>query len=84
MVSGGSNEFETGVGDVTVTFSEGVGVEIDATTSTGTIASELTLSDELFETSSVGARISGILGDGDADLLIVVGVGSLEFSEKAN
>jgi hypothetical protein len=84
MVSGRSNEFETGVGDVSVTFSEGAGVEIDATTSTGTISNELTLIDELFETSSVGARISGILGDGGADLLIVVGVGSLEFSEKAN
>ena len=84
MVSGGSNEFETGVGDVTVTFSEGVGVEIDATTSTGTISNELTLTDELLGTSSVGAYISGTFGDGGADLLIAVGVGSLEFSEKAN
>ena len=84
MVSGGSNEFETGSGDVTVTFSEGVGVGIDATTSTGTISNELTLVDELFETSSVGAHISGTLRDGGADLLIAVGAGSLEFGERVN
>jgi DUF4097 and DUF4098 domain-containing protein YvlB len=84
MVNSGSNEFETGVGDVTVTFSEGVGVEIDATTSTGTISNELTLTDEELEASVVGARLSGSLGNGGADLLIVVGVGSLEFREKAN
>ncbi len=84
MVNSGSNEFETGVGDVTVTFSEGVGVEIDATTSTGTISNELTLTDEELEASVAGARLSGSLGNGGADLLIVVGVGSLEFREKAN
>ena len=84
MVSGGSNEFETGVGDVTMTFPEGGGVEIAAATSTGMISNDLILTDELFETSSVGASISGTLGDGGADLRIVVGVGSLKFSAKAN
>jgi hypothetical protein len=84
MVSGGSNEFETGVGDVTMTFPEGGGVEIAAATSTGMISNDLILTDELSETSSVGASISGTLGDGGADLRIVVGVGSLKFSAKAN
>ncbi len=84
MVSGGSNEFETGVGDVTVSFPEGVGVGIDASTGTGTISNELNLADEEFELSGVGARLTGTLGDGGAELLISVGVGSLEFSEKAN
>ena len=84
MVSGGSNEFETGVGDVTMTFPEGGGVEIAAATSTGMISNDLILTDELFETSSVGASISGTHGDGGADLRIVVGVGSLKFSAKAN
>jgi hypothetical protein len=84
MVSGGSNEFETGVGDVTMTFPEGGGVEIAAATSTGMISNDLILTDESSETSSVGASISGTLGDGGADLRIVVGVGSLKFSAKAN
>lgn len=84
MVRGGSNEFETGTGDVIVAFPEGAGVDLDATTSIGTISNDLILTDELLETSGIGARLVGAFGGGGADLLIVVGVGSLEFREKAN
>jgi len=84
FVSGGLNEFETGVGDVIVSFPERAGVELDATTSTGTISNELTLGDESSDSTTTGGRLSGTLGDGGAELLISVGSGSIGLSDKTD
>lgn len=82
LVAGGSNEFETGVGDVIVSFSEGAGVDLDATVASGTISSVLTLKDESSDSTTTGGRLSGTFGDGGAALLISVDVGSVELGEQ--
>ena len=84
LVAGGLNEFETGVGDVIVSFPEGAGVDLDATVSTGTISSELTLKNESSDPTSTGGGLSGTVGDGGAELLISVGSGSVELRDKTD
>ena len=75
---GSSNEFETGIGDVTVWIPGDTGVDLDATVTTGSLSNELTLTQETSESSFLGERLSGILGDGGGDLSVKIGVGALE------
>lgn len=77
LVPGGLNEFETGAGDVTVTIQENAGVQINAIVSSGSVSTELDIEDESTGASNSEARFSGTLGDGGAELTIVVGTGAV-------
>ena len=77
LVVGGFNEFETGVGDVTVTIPEDAGVRLDTTVSSGSVSNDLAIADESSAPSLLGGRLSGTIGDGGAGLTIVVGIGSV-------
>lgn len=80
LVPGGLNEFETGVGDVTVTIPEDAGVRLEATVATGSVSSDLDLADESRGPSVLGGRLSGTFGGGGAELSIIVGTGTIHIS----
>lgn len=82
LVTGGSNRFETGTGDVIVAISRDASVELDATVARGSLSSELSLTGETSTRSGTGRSLSGTLGDGGADLVITVGTGSVEISDR--
>lgn len=84
LVLGGLNEFETGVGDVTVTFPEDAGVRLEATVATGSVSSDLDLADESRGPSVLGGRLSGTLGGGGAELSIIVGTGTIHVSAASD
>lgn len=84
LSEGESSDFETGVGEVTVSFPDGTGVDLDATVNTGQLTSELDLTDEITESTTTGSRLAGTLGGGGAELIILVGTGSLEISDKSD
>ena len=78
LVSGGLSEFETGVGDVTVTIPGDAGVRVDATASSGSVSTEFDIGSEPEGASISDGRFSGTLGDGGAELVIAVGIGSVK------
>lgn len=78
LASGGSNEFETGIGDVTVIVPADAGVQIDATVSSGSVTSDLDIAGESRDALNPGERFSGRFGDGGAKLTITVGTGSIQ------
>ena len=82
LIAGGSNRFETGTGDVIVAISTDASVEIDATVTRGSLSSELSLTGESSTRSGTGRRLSGTLGDGGAVLVMTVGTGSVEISDR--
>ena len=71
----GLNELETGVGDVTVTIPDDNGIALDVSVSDGSVSTEFAVADQ--PAGSPG-RLSGTVGDGGAQLSIVVGVGSVD------
>jgi DUF4097 and DUF4098 domain-containing protein YvlB len=82
LISGGVNEFEAGTGDVIVAISGDADIELEATVAKGSLSSELTLTEETSTLSGSGGTLAGTLGDGGADLVITVGTGSVEISDR--
>ena len=73
MMSGGVNEFRTSNGSITVNLGGEPSVNLDASTSNGTVSSKV----PILATTTENTHLVGTIGNGDADLIAVTSNGSV-------
>ncbi len=78
----GTNEFETGTGDVSVMIAEDASIEVEATVTTGSITNDFDFANEALGPDGNAGHLTGTLGDGDAELVILVSVGSVDIGRR--
>ncbi len=81
--AGSFNEFETGVGDAVISIPAGSGVTLDAKVTSGSITSDIDLTEELLQTVGHGASLLGSHDGSDIKIDIRVNTGSISIREDS-